>query len=343
MSEIKVIRERSILVLGLCALFIIITVALIGYNLTNQQYLPVDPEDKTFKLVTIPENSTAPKVAEILKSHDLVHSESAFLNYCRKHGLDSKLQAGNYNLSRSQSVKEISDIISKGKVVTVTFTIPEGYTVQQIGKLLVDSGMYEKDDWNKALEAEYNYSFLPNCANINTKLEGFLFPDTYVISESTSSEQTLNLMLSTFKQIWDEEYTELAEKKGLSVKEAITIASLIEKEATVDNERAKIAGVIYNRLEKGMLLQIDAAVLYALGEHKNQVLYEHLEVDSLYNTYKYTGLPPGPIASPGKASIEAALNPEDHSYLYYVHKGDGTHHFSKTHTEHINARIKYGV
>jgi UPF0755 protein len=148
-------------------------------------------------------------------------------------------------------------------------------------------------------------------------------------------------MLATFARVWEEKLAADAADAGLTVNEAVTLASLIEREAQVGSEREIISGVIHNRLEQGMLLQIDATVLYCLPDHKEKLTYADLEVDDPYNTYKNPGLPPGPIANPGLASLEAAIHPQKHNYLYYVAKGDGSHHFSVTYQEHLIAKGRY--
>lgn len=340
MRQIKM-RLYSRAWLLLLALFILAGLTLAGYNLIGMQYEPVDVTDKTIKDIVIPEQSSARQIAQILLENDLIHSERAFLTYCKRTGYDSSLKAGHYQFSRSQSLKEIVEAIAQGRIVTITFTIPEGYTVEQIGNLLISKGICTEDDWEEAIKKEYDYPFLQYGNNIRNPLEGFLFPDTYRISENTNAQTIIKIMLNNFDSIWQENFAKEAEKTDKNIYEIITIAAMIEKEAMVAEERPTIAGVIENRLKIGMPLQIDATVLYALGKHKDTVYTRDLLVDSPYNTYKYSGLPPGPIASPGQAAIKAALNPEKHDYFYYVAKGDGSHYFSKTHDEHLRAKAKY--
>lgn len=328
-------------ILLLLALIILAGLTIAGYNLINLQYGPVDATDKTIKDIVIPEQSSARQIAQLLLENDLIHSERAFLTYCKRTGYDSSLKAGHYQFSRSQSLKEIVEAIAEGRIVTIAFTIPEGYTVEQIGEFLINKGICSEEEWEEAINKEYDYPFLSYGNNIRNPLEGFLFPDTYRISEHTNAQTIIKLMLNNFNSVWQENFAEEAEKKGKSIYETITIAAMIEKEAMVAKDRPTISGVIDNRLRIGMPLQIDATVIYALGKHKETVYTSDLLVDSPYNTYKYNGLPPGPIASPGKASIEAALNPEKHDYFYYLAKGDGSHYFAKTHDEHLRAKAKY--
>ncbi len=336
--EVKKGKPRWI-PLFLSLLFLILLV--FGWQaITRLQYLPVDAQDRSQIEVHIPENSSAVEVAQILKEKDLIRSERAFLRYCVQEHFDSQLKAGVYRLSRSQSLQAISQYLVEGKGVMNSFTIPEGYTLQQIGDLLIRENIVNQEYWQQALRDEYNYDFLP--ANGDEKyLEGFLFPDTYAVAEQATAHEIIDDMLSNFASHWTTKYDQAAQQRQISVKETIIIASLIEKEAQVPAERKRIAGVIYNRLDLGMPLQIDATILYSLGQHKEQISNQDLQVNSPYNTYRHTGLPPGPIACPGTASIEAALYPESHPYYYYVAKGDGSHYFSKTFAEHETAIIKY--
>lgn len=341
MSEIVRMKKIRKEILVLSALLISLTGLILGrFYWLNIQYMPVNPNDKSYVDVFIPEKSTAREIAEILRQSDLIRSESAFLHYCKKAGYDSKLKAGHFKFSRSQSLKEIARDIAEGRTVTISFTVPEGYTVEQIGQLLVQKGLCSKEDFEDALKQRYDYPFLKEVhEGVRNPLEGFLFPDTYVVGEGIKAYEIINLMLNNFNKVWNQNFA--ADAEGKNIYEIVTIASMIEREAVVSGERARISGVIYNRLKIGMPLQIDATVLYALGKHKEVVNYADLEINSPYNTYKNSGLPIGPIACPGKEAIKAALNPEKHAYLYYVARGDGSHYFSKTYEEHLAAIAKY--
>lgn len=323
-------------------LLLLICVTLMGYAFFSHQYSPVDPDDDRPIDVRIPAESTARDIAELLEKEGLIRSQNAFLSYCRKEGLDSQLKAGHYVFKRSQPLAEIAGAIARGAVVTQTITIPEGYTVAQIGDLFVQKGIFTSEEWEKAVQADYAFDFLEDTsARAKNPLEGFLFPDTYVIPEDISAQEMIQHMLATFARIWQEKLAAASAGTGLTVNEIVTLASLIEREAQVGAEREVISGVIYNRLDRGMLLQIDATVLYCLPNHKEILTYADLEVDNPYNTYKYPGLPPGPIANPGLASLEAAVYPQEHNYLYYVARGDGSHQFSATYQEHLIAKGRY--
>ena len=338
MNEIKLNRTHKLTIAALALVFML-GLSLFQYNYTRQ-LLPVAPGDKTPIDVMIPDNSNAKQIAALLKQKNLIHSESVFVNFARHDHLDSRLKAGHYRFSRSQSVQEMVRMIADGRVAGNTLTIPEGFAVAQIGELFVSRHICTPDQWTAAVQKQYDYDFLPQVAGPN-RLEGFLFPDTYSLPDDVAPEQVINMMLKSFQNVWKQDFAAQASRKNMGVYQTVVVASMIEREARLDSERKIIAGVIYNRLSKNMPLQIDATVVYALGRHKEMVTYKDLEIDSPYNTYKYAGIPPGPISCPGKASLEAALNPARHSYYYYVAKGDGSHYFSKTYAEHLQAKQKY--
>ncbi|MDD3268723.1 MAG: endolytic transglycosylase MltG [Syntrophomonadaceae bacterium] len=342
MSEISLrLKKPKMLIIALALVFLL-AMGLFTWNFIKAQYAPVDPDDHSYVDIIIPSQSTASQIAGLLKKNDLIHSEAAFLSYCKKEDYDNRLKAGHYRLSRSHSLAVIASHIAMGRVVNISFTIPEGYTVAQIKELLVREKVCSAEAWELAVKKNYNYSFLKEVPAANKNpLEGFLFPDTYSISEDCSTEQVIEMMLSNFEQVWMQQFALEAKAQKRSVYDAVILASLIEKEARVASERPIISGVIKNRLEDGMRLQIDATILYALQEHKTSINYRDLEVASPYNTYKYAGLPPGPIACPGQAAIAAALKPSQHNYYYYVYKGDGSHYFSRTFAEHLQAQRKY--
>lgn len=302
---------------------------------------PVNKKDEAI-LIKIPAGSSTQQIAEILHKNQLIKNDLVFTLYSRVTGNHTKLQAGDYLLRDSLSLPEIVEKLSKGEVQTVTFTIPEGYTVEQIAEVLASKGLVEKSEFLQlAAEGNFIYPFLSHHKDVKYPLEGYLFPDTYRVSINSSAMDIINMMLQRFQQVYDEKARLKAQEMGLTPQEVITIASLIEKEAKTDKDRYLISGVIYNRLERGMKLQIDATVQYCLEQPKPRLTYKDLEVNSPYNTYLISGLPPGPIASPGKAAIEAALNPKRTNYLFYVAKSDGSHFFSETLEEHNAAKIKY--
>lgn len=312
-----------------------------GYNYYQKALEPVS-DDSTLQMVVIPRGTSTIGIGNILLEQGLIRDANMFRLYSIVSKFDGRLKAGEYYLSADMSTQEIVDKIIAGNVVTYPFTIPEGYTLKQIAGVLSEKGMADEEVFLNLLEhGEFDFPYQEQLLEGFSRFEGFLFPDTYYITSYMTEKDIIQMMLNRFLQVVTPEVVAAAEERGLSVLELVTIAAMIERESSVDSDRSKIAGVIFNRLNIGMLLQIDATVIYAHGEHINRVLNRHLEIDSPYNTYKYPGLPLGPIAAPGEKSIKAVLEPEEHNYYYYVLKPDGSHHFSRNLTEHNQAVQRY--
>lgn len=302
---------------------------------------PVNPADPAALTVIIPAGAGTGQIARLLEQNRLIKSGLYFRGLARLRGLDDKLQAGEYCLSRDMSTARILQKIVRGETTTHPVTFPEGFTVQQIAVKLAEAGFTTVESF---LAAARDGSIAPPYPNSGTgikePLEGYLFPDTYHLPQTIGDKEIIELMLDRFRAVLSAEWEARAAELGYTVPEIITIASMIEAEAKVPAERGVVAGVIYNRLRHGMRLQIDATVLYALPERKSVVLTRDLETDSPYNTYLNSGLPPGPITNPGMEAIAAALYPENTPFFYYVAKKDGSHIFSRTLAEHNKARAK---
>ena len=252
-------------------------------------------------------------------------------------GKEEKLSYGWYRLKFYQNPREVLSIISKGQRITVCITIPEGLTSVQTLKLLE----HRTDiDIRKMDSLIHDEKFIRNLGINSNSIEGFLFPDTYIFYLSEDAESVIKKMVYNLLSILNTDSKFKINSMKFNNNEILTIASMIEKEAMIDKEKPIIASVIYNRLKMGMRLQIDATVLYALGQHKSRIFYKDLKVESPYNTYKYRGLPPGPISNPGYQSILAAINPSQTDYLYYVATGRGDHIFTKTLREHNKAKFE---
>ncbi len=293
--------------------------------------------------VNIPENVSCSGIGRMLYKNGLVRGPDLITIYARLKGVDQKLKPGRYLFKTGQSLPEIVNSLVAGPSDVVIFTMPEGFTLNQLADLLVHKGLVDRERFGATLLdlQKFNHQFLTKVP-AGRGLEGYLFPDTYHAGYQTGEEQIISMMLDRFEaEIKSLDYERKARGLNLTLHQAVTIASMIEGEAAVDGERPLIAGVIYNRLRLGMPLQIDATVKYALGGQKNKIYYKDLEVDSPYNTYRVTGLPPGPINSPGRASLLAAVNPASTDYLYYVAKPDGTHAFSSNLDDHNNNKKKY--
>ncbi|TCW37296.1 UPF0755 protein [Thermohydrogenium kirishiense] len=306
-------------------------------------FKPVD-NNSTQKEIVIPSGSSTVEIAKILRSNNLIRSEWFFIIRARIYDNGVQMKAGKYLLSSNMTTDEIIKKLKDGKsmVDTVKFTIPEGFTVSDIADRLQEMGIVSKDKFlSEAQNGEFNYDFLKNVPkNRPDRLEGYLFPDTYIVKKGVNAHDIINLMLSRFDEIYKTYIKGNETNVGMSTDKIIIIASMIEKEAKIDKDRPLIAGVIYNRLNKNMKLQIDATVEYALGKHKDKLSLDDLKINSPYNTYMNYGLPIGPISNPGLKSIEAALNPAKHDYYYYVAQSDGSHIFSKTYIGQLEAEKK---
>lgn len=308
-----------------------------------------DENSKKVSVLTIPQGTGASSIGQMLKSKGLIRSAAAFRIYGKLSGTESKYQAGTYGISKSMSVKQIADIIASGKTNTISVTIPEGLTEYQIAKKFSSAGLVKYSDFVNELENgnfRSEFSFLKSAQKGKHQLEGYLFPDTYAVAPGTDSHAIIAMMLKRTQSRMDSLNFSNNLKKGYTVNQVMTIASIIEKECQADQDRAKVSSVVYNRLKKDMPLQMDSTITYLLdqtGSHKTQVTYQDLKIDSPYNTYKNAGLPPGPIASPGAASMKAALKPANTKYLYFVvsSKLDGSHVFSSSYSQFEKDKAEY--
>lgn len=293
--------------------------------------------------VVIPKGSTVKSISKILKDENMIKDSFVFELYCKINEKSDKIKAGKYSISSSMDIPEIVEVIVSGKALidTMKFTIPEGYKLDQIVNKISSLGVVSPESIQTALDAEkYEYDFLLQIPDREKKLEGYLFPDTYEIYRDTTAEAIIDKLLGRFDTIFTEEYRNRAKELDMTIDQVIILASIIEREAKLDTERKTISAVFQNRLKKNMMLQSCATVQYLFKEPKEVLSYKDLEIESPYNTYKHAGLPPGPIASPGLKAIEAALYPEEVDLLYFFAKDDGSHVFSRTYNEHINAQNK---
>ncbi|MDR7433817.1 MAG: endolytic transglycosylase MltG [Armatimonadota bacterium] len=302
---------------------------------------PIDPRGQP-KSIVIPRNASTSQIGELLEREKLIRHRLFFTAAVGIMNRSGDLKAGEYRLSPAMSLWEIVARLVKGEALLHSVTIPEGFTASQIAALLEERGLAKRERFLALVfePSRFPFSFLAGARS----LEGYLFPDTYLLPRGVREEAIIQRMLQRFDEVVSQEMRERAKALGLSLHQIVTIASMIEREAKRPEERPLIAQVIYNRLKRGMRLEIDATVLYALGHHKERLDLRDLDVESPYNTYRHPGLPPGPIANPGLDSIRAALYPANADYLYYVAKPDGSHVFSRTYQEHLEAqrRIQRG-
>ncbi|MBX6395763.1 MAG: endolytic transglycosylase MltG [Alicyclobacillaceae bacterium] len=299
--------------------------------------------------VTIHPGASVSEIASQLQEAGLIRHASAFEMYVWVTQLAPQLKAGRYSLVPGTSISTIAAMIAEGKVSPelVRVTIPEGFTAEQIGDLLESRGICSKSDFLREVDGgQFNVPLLPSIPKdtpVKHRLEGYLFPDTYLWEKATPAHEVVEEMIQNLVRHIPSAWVETAAERGQSWHSVMTIASMVEREAKVPSERPEIAGVIYNRLREQppMPLQIDATVQYVVGQ-KPALTYEDLRVTSPYNTYIHIGLPPGPIANPGLDAIRAAVFPAQHSYYYYVAKGDGSgeHYFARTYAEHLQNEEK---
>jgi UPF0755 protein len=284
--------------------------------------------------VVIPRGANLRVAAESLQKAHIIRYPAVFRLYGMVRGKDRSLRAGTYIISPKLSWGEVLDVLHGGKSVEQRITIPEGWSLEQIVPQLARVLGAPLDSVHVAVRD----TALLHALDVPTEtLEGYLFPDTYVFPDGTTPRTAVKLMVDRFTQVWQPQWDQQLQARAMSRNDVMALAAIVEKEARLPEERPVIAAVYLNRIKAGMRLQADPTVQYAIGHHVSRVLYKDLEIDSPYNTYRNKGLPPGPIASPGRPSIVAALNPANVPYLYFVAHPDGHHEFTSTFTAHAAA------
>ncbi|NLK65296.1 MAG: endolytic transglycosylase MltG [Tissierellia bacterium] len=329
----------------ICFVLIIAAAYLYIDNYIEEGLKAVDLNDNSPILVEIPSGSTTNDIAEILFENDLISNIRTFKYYAEKTGSDAKLKAGSYVLSRNMNADELINSLIKGGSSGNTYnvTIIEGLTNEDMAEALSKQTELDYDKFIELMESpdifKDEFEFLKDTSLSN--LQGYLMPDTYNVYVNSSEEDIIRVLLKQFDEFYINEIKPRMENTSLTFDEVINLASIVEKEALLDEERDEVAKVFLNRLDINMKLQSCATVNYANGVWKERLTYEDIEIDSPYNTYIIEGLPPTPINSPGKVSIISVLEPADVDYLFFVAKGDGSHYFSNTYDEHIDAAEEY--
>ena len=292
--------------------------------------------DQKEEIFIVKKGSGLKSVAIELERRKLIKSKDLFIFWALLKGGSRDIKAGEYSLNQSMSPVTIFTILASGAVKTHPLTIPEGLAAEQIADILAQKGLVDKREFmalamDKNLAASYHID--------GQSLEGYLFPDTYLLSRDMGARQIIDLMI---KRFWDI-FSNL--KKGhetpMSLREIVTLASIVEKETGLAEERPLIASVFLNRLKRRMRLESDPTVIYGLKDFDGNLTKKDLQSPSPYNTYRNRGLPPGPIANPGRESLKAVINPAQTDYLYFVSRNDGSHYFSTTLREHNRAVIRY--
>ena len=325
-----------VLVLGvLAAIYLIYSAAVRGEDVQAQEG-PVKVE--------VVKGDTLSDVADKLEAAGVIKSAFVFKLQARYEGYGTETQTGRYTFQQGQDTDVIFRKLAAGKAVpTIAVTVPEGLTLDETAKTVAkESGVSATEFERTAKSTDYDYAFLEH-PGIKTT-EGYLFPARYDFEKGVTAPQIVGRLLGQYLiETQDMDVAEARDRLGLTEHQLVTVASLIEKEAATPEEKPLVASVIYNRLDRDMPLQIDATIQYALERPKTNLSLQDLKVDSPYNTYESKGLPPGPICSPSRESLEAALNPEQTNYLYYVLEADGqSHFFTSSYKDFLREKAKAG-
>ena len=324
-------------------LVLLVVCAGAGWWLYSSVDRPYKAYDGAEQFVEIPQGSGSVSIAKRLTDAGVVQDVTAFRLAVWISGSGRRLQAGEYRFDRPMSPRQVADKIARGDVYVQPITFREGLTIRQMAALYESRGFGDAKTFIAAASREGLVAEIDPAAK---DLEGYLFPDTYSMPRKSTAEQLIARMVAGFRKALTPDIVDRAAARGLSVRELVTLASIVEKETGAAEERPLVAAVYSNRLRIGMGLQCDPTVIYALeraGRFDGNLKREDLQFDSPYNTYRYAGLPPGPIASPGRASLEAAASPASVPYVYFVSKNDGTHAFAETLDEHNRNVQKYQV
>ncbi|MBI2849337.1 MAG: endolytic transglycosylase MltG [Chloroflexi bacterium] len=307
--------------------------------------------DTTSRLFTVKEGDSAAVVAQKLQTEGLVKNATLFRVLVGYYGVENGLVAGDYELWPKMTMTEILAKLHGGQVSTIRLTVPEGWRVEEIAAAVEKKAIFRRGEFMDAFRQASANSDFGGMRPPQATLEGYLFPDTYKIRPSYEAMDLIAMMVRNFDVRFDETMRQEAAKRGLTIHQVVTLASIVEREAALPQERPIIASVFLNRLKKKMKLEADPTVQYALvkdhqsiagdGYWKKNLEISDLEVSSPFNTYRNEGLPPGPISNPGLASLQAVLDPEETDYLYFVAKGDGSHVFAKTAEEHVQNVRRY--
>ena len=326
-------HKRTLIVLGFFLLFVFSFLA---------WFLLIPPSSSSVtKVLLIKKGTPLRRVSEMLRQEGIVKNDRLFVWLTQVLGKKSEIKAGEYELHTRMLPLEVLDLLVKGQVKPHLVTIPEGYTLLQIAQLLEDLLIVEKASFlQKASSAAFIASLeLPQFKG--PSLEGYLFPDTYHLVREMESEEVIRRMVQQFKKVYVSDLSDKSSRAGISEREAVILASIIEKETALPEEKPVVSAVFHNRLRRKMPLQSDPTVIYGIKNFNGNLTRLHLLTPGPYNTYLMTGLPPTPICNPGRDSLLAALSPAPVPYLSFVSKNDGSHYFSTDFEEHTRAVSKF--
>lgn len=333
----KRVLKRFFTIIGILLVVLSVSGLIFIQYLNSFSKEPANPDAPPITFA-VERGDTLSTVSSNLENQGIISSSKLFSIYALMKNQAKSLKAGEYELSGAQSPRQILDIITKGKVKLYRLTVPEGLNLFETAALAEKAGFGNRDTFILAAESPEFTRSLGISANT---LEGYLFPETYYFPKSADEKDVIRQMVRRFREVYTDDWKERTRKMGFTVHEIVTLASIIEKETGEASERPVISSVFHNRLEKGMRLESDPTVIYGIEDFDGNITREDLRTSTPYNTYRISGLPPGPIANPGRMSLKAALYPADTEYLFFVSKKDSTHKFSKTIKEHNRAVRKY--
>jgi UPF0755 protein len=322
---------------------LLVALAFGAYLIIARSEEPYKGYEGAEQFVEVPAGASPNTIARRLAAAGVVRDLATFRYALARSGQARRLKAGEYRFDRPLRAREVIDILARGAVYLRPITFREGLSIRQMAALYEQAGLGSRGDFAKAAS---NTSLINDLDPDARDLEGYLFPNTYSLPRAAGAAQLVEQMLSAFRAALTPDLTTRAAGRGLSVRELVTLASIIEKETGKPEERPVVAAVYSNRLRIGMGLQCDPTVIYALeraGRYTGNLTREDLRFDSPYNTYRYAGLPPGPIASPGRASLQAAVAPADVPYIYFVSRNDGSHAFATTLDDHNRNVFEYQI
>lgn len=329
-------------IVNITTIFVIMIIIITIWQCFKIVDTPLKIKDE--EIIEVAEGDSFYGVLNKLSEEDKIKNEFLVKLYLKIRGIKPEVLAGTYKLDKSMTLDEIITLLSSDSTVgKIYITIPEGYTIDDIAEELEENNICSSEDFISSVKNYDLPAYVSNNPSKRYNLEGFLFPDTYGFNENENADFVVMTMINRFEEVWQE----LVESLNLSIaddeiEKIVNVASIIEKEAVVDSERSLISSVIYNRIEIGMPLQIDATVIYSYGYHIEKMYERHLEIDSPYNTYMYYGLPIGPISNPGRASLMAALKPEKTDYLYYLLESEYTHYFTDNYDDFLKRKEELG-
>lgn len=335
--------KRLIRALGVLVVLAVLAGGAAAYVLYLRVDEPFSGYQGESKEVEIPAGSSTRTIGEQLVSAGIIRDTITYRAALWLSGEARRLKAGEYVFDRPMGAREVLGKIARGEVALINVTFREGLTIREMADLFEGQGLGTAASFR---DAAADKSLVADLDPAATDLEGYLFPETYAVSRHVTAPQLVRAMVDRFTRVLTPDLRQAASDRGLTIRQLVTLASIVEKETGAANERPLVAAVYSNRLKTGMGLQCDPTVIYALqraGRYDGNLRRDDLAFDSPYNTYRYAGLPPGPIAAPGKGSLEAAARPADVDYVYFVSRNDGTHAFARTLDEHNRNVQKFQV